>query len=595
MDVKNLHNRDVLRHKWDFIDPPQNEYICGYCKEVMRMPMLTECCGNHFCAPCIEKSYGNEYECPKCEQDNITAILDKQKWGKILELDVKCPFTNRGCLWTGELRARGAHLDSSNGDCEYLRTVCVNGCGEKLEKNEVEEHLELLCPYRLVTCPHCNEKDKKEVITGQHKSECSQLPVDCPNSCGERDIKKMYLQQHFAECPKVVVECDFQCAGCTNQVERGNLLEHLKEDAQTHLSLVTRLFAEEIEKKDEEIVQLVKKQEINFKRLRELHTHQLKNKDRIIQELKDQSEKHFKDYKKLIEQRLEKITNNFVARSKNLESNSKKLDDVPVQQDTNLLLTSILHSKSTREIWKGTYNDKEVVIKKEHLSTGSTKHILVEADILKNLKHENIVQLYDLFVTEETVCMILELVPNGNLQNYVRTNPLLLHQHVLICKQVALGLDYLQQKLCMHRKIQATNVLVGENVTCKLSDFGSAVKLDDYEQTVSTQGFRAPIKWCAPETFIEQYQSLKSDVWSYGMLIWEVITGKEPFSDSTNDSAIQRIKTGLLMPRPENCPETFYDIMLGCWKQEPLTRLAFEAVADLLDHVKDSHKYTNTH
>ena len=143
----------------------------------------------------------------------------------------------------------------------------------------------------------------------------------------------------------------------------------------------------------------------------------------------------------------------------------------------------------------------------------------------------------------------------------------------------------------MHRKIRAANVLVGENVTCKLNDFGLAVKLDDSEQTVSTQGFRVPIKWCAPETFVKQHQSLKSDVWSYGMLIWEVITGKEPFSDSTNDTAIERIKAGLLMPRSEHCPETFYDIMLRCWKQDPVTRPTFEAVADLLDHVGDSQTY----
>ena len=193
-----------------------------------------------------ENDYDDQQYCHECEKICDHSIPDKQQWERILDLDVKCPFTHRGCLWTGELRARAAHLTSN---CQYVDTECFYGCAEKLEKYELEEHLKYFCPKRPVTCQYCNEEGEQQFIQGEHKKECLEFPIQCPNNCGKERLRRKNLKAHLSECPEEVVECNYYYAGCSKRAKRKFMAEHLSNTAQDHLNLQTRYFLSELQEK----------------------------------------------------------------------------------------------------------------------------------------------------------------------------------------------------------------------------------------------------------------------------------------------------------------------------------------------------------
>ena len=124
------------QNDWDFVDPPQQEFYCPLCKQLLNEPKLTECCAKNFCTNCIdlEKPCPN----PKCQEEHFVAILDKYTKKKIDELDVLCPLKGRDCHWEEEMSTRAQHLDVNNQNgCEYLDIECTNGCGEEIERYEL--------------------------------------------------------------------------------------------------------------------------------------------------------------------------------------------------------------------------------------------------------------------------------------------------------------------------------------------------------------------------------------------------------------------------------------------------------------------------
>lgn len=268
----------------------------------------------------------------------------------------------------------------------------------------------------------------------------------------------------------------------------------------------------------------------------------------------------------------------------------------PAIDEQKLEMAELIHrGKNNTEIWKGKYNSIEIAIKRPVLGASSSE-ILAEIHILKKLMHSNLVTMVDATTTGEPVYMVLEYMSNGNLENYLRNNnPLLLHQQVFVVKQLANGLEYLQENLCIHRRIRVDNILVGENLKCKISDFSLAVVLQNYkEEFLCEKTLKLRVKWCAPEVLKEHRFCLKSDVWAYGILLWQIIAnGSDPYPGLTIEEAQQHICSGTHMPRPHNCLGKFYTLMLDCWKLDPWTRPTFESLSDLLDHVKDSHKYTD--
>ena len=145
-------------------------------------------------------------------------------------------------------------------------------------------------------------------------------------------------------------------------------------------------------------------------------------------------------------------------------------------------------------------------------------------------------------------------------------------------------MSYLEQHNYIHRDLAARNVLVGEGNTCKVADFGLArlIKEDIYEVLDAAAKF--PIKWTAPEAALYNRFSIKSEVWSFGVVISEVLTkGAMPYPGMNNRQVLEAVDRGYRMPKPDGCPDTLYEIMLSCWKDEPESRWTFDYLQSALE------------
>jgi len=233
------------------------------------------------------------------------------------------------------------------------------------------------------------------------------------------------------------------------------------------------------------------------------------------------------------------------------------------------------------EVWEGLWNNTTpVAIKTLKTGTMDPKDFLSEAHIMKKLRHPKLIQLYAVCTLEEPIYIITELMKNGSLLEYLqgKGRTLKLAQLIDMSAQIAAGMAYLESQNYIHRDLAARNVLVGENHIVKIADFGLArlIKEDEYEARV---GARFPIKWTAPEAANYSRFSIKSDVWSFGILLTELVTfGRIPYPGMTNAEVLHQVEHGYRMQAPQGCSPALYDIMLECWHKDPMKRPTFETL-----------------
>ncbi|XP_035154028.3 tyrosine-protein kinase HCK isoform X1 [Callithrix jacchus] len=150
-------------------------------------------------------------------------------------------------------------------------------------------------------------------------------------------------------------------------------------------------------------------------------------------------------------------------------------------------------------------------------------------------------------------------------------------------QQIAEGMAFIEQRNYIHRDLRAANILVSASLVCKIADFGLARIIEDNEYT-AREGAKFPIKWTAPEAINFGSFTIKSDVWSFGVLLMEIVTyGRIPYPGMSNPEVIRALERGYRMPRPEHCPEELYSIMTRCWKNRPEERPTFEYIQSVLD------------
>uniref|UniRef100_A0A3Q3MYJ8 Tyrosine-protein kinase receptor n=1 Tax=Mastacembelus armatus TaxID=205130 RepID=A0A3Q3MYJ8_9TELE len=222
-----------------------------------------------------------------------------------------------------------------------------------------------------------------------------------------------------------------------------------------------------------------------------------------------------------------------------------------------------------------------------------------EAELLTNLQHEHIVTFYGVCVESDPLIMVFEYMKHGDLNKFLRSHgpdavlmadgqhsilvELTQSQMLHIAQQIAAGMVYLASQHFVHRDLATRNCLVGENLLVKIGDFGMS------RDVYSTDYYRVgghtmlPIRWMPPESIMYRRFTTESDVWSLGVVLWEIFTyGKQPWYQLSNNEVIECITQGRVLQRPRTCPKEVYDLMLGCWQREPYMRLNIKEIHSML-------------
>ncbi|XP_067862778.1 tyrosine-protein kinase Fyn-like isoform X1 [Heptranchias perlo] len=265
---------------------------------------------------------------------------------------------------------------------------------------------------------------------------------------------------------------------------------------------------------------------------------------------------------------------------------SVKTKDVWEIPRESLQLIKKLGNGQFGEVWMGTWNGTtKVAVKTLKPGTMSPEAFLEEAQIMKRLRHDKLVQLYAV-VSEEPIYIVTEFMTQGSLLDFLKDGDgriLKLPQLVDMAAQIAAGMAYIERMNYIHRDLRAANILVGENLVCKIADFGLARLIEDNEYT-ARQGAKFPIKWTAPEAALYGKFTIKSDVWSFGILLTELVTkGRVPYPGMNNREVLEQVERGYRMPCPNACPGSLHELMIQCWKKDPEERPTFEYLQSFLE------------
>ncbi|XP_028824537.1 ephrin type-A receptor 3-like [Denticeps clupeoides] len=242
-------------------------------------------------------------------------------------------------------------------------------------------------------------------------------------------------------------------------------------------------------------------------------------------------------------------------------------------------------------LWLPSRRDVQVAIKslKAGYSEQQRRDFLSEASIMGQFDHPNIIRLEGVVTRCKPVMIITEYMENGSLDTFLkkRDGQFTVIQLVGMLRGITAGMQYLSEMNYVHRDLAARNILVNGQLACKVSDFGlSRVLEDDPEAAYTTRGGKIPIRWTAPEAITYRKFTSASDVWSYGIVMWEVISyGERPYWEMSNQDVIKAVDEGYRLPAPMDCPVVLHQLMLDCWEKNRSDRPKFSQIVGTLDHL----------
>lgn len=240
---------------------------------------------------------------------------------------------------------------------------------------------------------------------------------------------------------------------------------------------------------------------------------------------------------------------------------------------------------------------RPVAVKTLHADSGKDEltKFLMEARLMSLLSHPNLLELVAVCTKETPFYLVTEFMSKGDLRQFLRDcrpsngsaskNLIKVSDMHLMTVQIADAMTFLERRHVIHRDLAARNVLVGENNIVKLADFGMSrnVESDYYKKTSDD---RVPVKWMAPESISERIYTSLSDVWSFGILLWEIYSyGKSPYHEYSAVEAIAAVSAGYRLPKPDDCPDLVYMMMLRMWMFNPRDRICFTDIYAELESV----------
>ncbi|KAI8025342.1 Serine/threonine-protein kinase STY46 [Camellia lanceoleosa] len=245
-------------------------------------------------------------------------------------------------------------------------------------------------------------------------------------------------------------------------------------------------------------------------------------------------------------------------------------------------------SGSYGDLYKGTYCSQEVaikVLKPERVDSDLQKEFAQEVFIMRKVRHKNVVQFIGACTKPPSLCIVTEFMSGGSVYDYLHKQrgtfklPSLLRVAIDISK----GMNYLHQNNIIHRDLKAANLLMDENEVVKVADFGVArVKAQTGVMTAETGTYR----WMAPEVIEHRPYDHKADIFSFGIVLWELLTGKLPYDYLTPlQAAVGVVQKGLRPTIPKNTHPKLAELLERCWQHDPNLRPAFSEIIDILQQI----------
>ncbi|CAF1570989.1 unnamed protein product [Rotaria magnacalcarata] len=277
------------------------------------------------------------------------------------------------------------------------------------------------------------------------------------------------------------------------------------------------------------------------------------------------------------------------------EDPTKAVRDFARELDPNLIvIESVIGGGEFGDVCRGTLRTssttKEIPVAIKTLKQGATEKtrldFLSEASIMGQFDNENVIYLEGVVTKHHPIMIVTEYMENGSLDAYLRTNEgkqcLDASQLTRMLCGIASGMKYLSEMKYVHRDLAARNILVNKDLICKVADFGLS-RETDADDGYTTKGGKIPIRWTAIEAIDYRKFTSASDVWSFGVLCWEVVSfGERPYWNWSNQDVIKTIKNSFRLPPPMNCPDVIYRLMLACWNEHYLERPKFDDIVQML-------------
>uniref|UniRef100_A0A1A9W763 Mitogen-activated protein kinase kinase kinase dlk-1 n=1 Tax=Glossina brevipalpis TaxID=37001 RepID=A0A1A9W763_9MUSC len=265
----------------------------------------------------------------------------------------------------------------------------------------------------------------------------------------------------------------------------------------------------------------------------------------------------------------------FIGKAGVIEIKNQKTEDweIPFEAITDL---HWLGSGAQGAVFSGRLKNETVAVKKvKDVKETDIKH-------LRKLDHENIIKFKGVCTQSPVFCIIMEFCPFGPLQNILKTEKVMKPSRLVSwSKQIALGMQYLHSHKIIHRDLKSPNILISTNETVKISDFGTSREWNEISTKMS---FAGTVAWMAPEVIRNEPCSEKVDIWSYGVVLWEMLTCEIPYKDVDSSAIIWGVgNNALKLPIPSTCPEGFKLLINLCWHIKPRCRPSFRHILSHLE------------